>query len=244
MKNPFGVPPTLFLKRKESIYAIECNPDKGPSFGNGYSDIGIGENCNEDNNCSINNDGKRGYECHPLYKSSLFVNDAKPHNINLFTLLDYEVFGIDICKEYVDNVCKYPDIIWNYIKTKDIPEESLKLISSEDEIRTDLNLIQCKDQLIQSKISRYYLKNPSEFLPTTQIIEKEYDSYLRDWIGNYDMKLIYRASEHEYTGRSFHEYCDDKGSTLVIIKSSEGWLFGGYTTQSWSGDCIYYDMIK
>ena len=51
-------------------------------------------------------------------------------------------------------------------------------------------------------------------------------------------ELIYRASEHEYTAESFHKYCDDQGPTLVIIKSSDGWIFGGFTTQSWSGNGI------
>ena len=76
-------------------------------------------------------------------------------------------------------------------------------------------------------------------------MNQQYDSYLREWLGNdYKWKLIYRASEHGYTGESFHEYCDNvKGPTLVVIKSSGGWIFGGYTIQSWSGDGIYNDMI-
>ena len=84
----------------------------------------------------------------------------------------------------------------------------------------------------------------SLFCYGTQVLENtEYDSYLREWTGDYKLKLLYRASEHGYTASSFHEYCDDQGPTLIIIKSSEGWIFGGYTTQSWSGDCIYDDMI-
>ena len=72
----------------------------------------------------------------------------------------------------------------------------------------------------------------------------KYDKCLKEWLGSENnWKLIYRASEHDYTARSFHEYCDDKGPTLIVIKSSEGWIFGGYTTQSWSGYCIYNDMI-
>ena len=76
------------------------------------------------------------------------------------------------------------------------------------------------------------------------INEGQYDDNLSEWLGNeYKSKLLYRASEHGYSGQSFHEYCDDKGPTLVIIKSSGGWIFGGYTTQSWSGWCIYYAII-
>ncbi len=79
----------------------------------------------------------------------------------------------------------------------------------------------------------------SPFLRNTILFGNEYDSYFREWCGDYKWKLLYRASEHGYTGKSFHECCDDvKGPTLVIIKSSEGWLFGGYTTQSWSGFSI------
>ena len=80
------------------------------------------------------------------------------------------------------------------------------------------------------------MKNPSEFLPNTQIVDSQYDSYLKEWLGDVkDMRLIYRASEHEFTTKSFHEYCDDQGPTLIVIKSTEGWIFGRYTTQSWSG---------
>ena len=78
-------------------------------------------------------------------------------------------------------------------------------------------------------------------------MNQQYDDILREWLGNdYKWKLLYRASEHGYTAGSFHRCCDDKGPTLVIIKSSGGWIFGGYTTQSWSGGrfgSIYYDMI-
>ena len=91
MKNPHGVEPTRFMNRKESEYAIKCYPNHGPSFGD--NDISISRNCNEENSCFITNDGTRGFECHPLYKSSLFVNTAGPDEVNSFTVLDYEVFS-------------------------------------------------------------------------------------------------------------------------------------------------------
>ena len=83
------------------------------------------------------------------------------------------------------------------------------------------------------------------FMNISNIIDnEEYDKALQKWAGNYNWKLIYRASEHGYTAKSFHECCDDvKGPTLVVIKSSGGWIFGGYTTQSWSIWSIYYDLI-
>ncbi len=247
MKNAHGVKPTRYLKREESNCAIYCDFDDGPIFSGDEwsSDIRICDICNTENICSIHNDGRRGYECHPQYKRSLFVNSAEPDEKNLFSVLDYEVFGIDYENRYnIYKLCKYPDIIMEYIETKDISEESLKLIEDDTALLSGLDTIHCDDSDIRVKISNYYLKNPSELLPDTQIVNQQYDAILRKWIGNYKWELLYRASEHEYSVESFHEYCDDKGPTLIVIKSSGGWIFGGYTTQSWSGRCMYYELIE
>ncbi len=85
------------MKRENSKSAINCNPDYGPLFcGNGWgSDICIRNNCNKEDSCYIYNDGTNGYECHPKYKCSLFVNTAGPDEENKFTVLDYEVYTHD-----------------------------------------------------------------------------------------------------------------------------------------------------
>ena len=221
------------MKRKESKYAIYCSFHCGPSFGSDGRNILLLNRCNGDEFCRINANNE--YECHPEYKSSLFVNTAGPDEENLFTVLDYEVYCIDNYKEYIDHLCNHPDIIWRYIETRDISEESLKQFNNDTELLNDLDAIHCENNVIRLKISRYYLKNPSEFLPNTRLVNQQYDDKLREWLGSdYKWRLLYRASEHGYTGSSFHECCDDiKGPTLVIIKSSGGWIFGGYTTQSW-----------
>ena len=107
-------------------------------------------------------------------------------------------------------------------------------------------LIDMNNEDVQSFFNPLY----SPFLRNTILFGNEYDDKLREWIGDYKWRLLYRASEHGYTGKSFHEYCDDvKGPTLIVIKSSEGWIFGGYTTRSWKvahpneDGSIYYNMI-
>ena len=52
------------------------------------------------------------------------------------------------------------------------------------------------------------------------------------------MEIDFKASEYDEIGEAFHKCCDDKGPTLTIIKCTNGCIFGGYTTQSWSGECI------
>ena len=239
------------MKKQEDEHAIECYPNYGPIFGD---DMVIDDECCIEDSCWIKNDGTNAFKCHSEYKKSLFVNTAGPDERNKFRVLDYEVFGIDFeSRENINKLCKHPDIIWKCIKTKDISEESLKQFVNDRELLNDLDAIHCEDSNIRRKISRYYFKNPSEFLADTIIVNQQYDSYLKNWLGNdYQWKLIYRASEHGYTAKSFHECCDDvKGPTLIVIKSREGWIFGGYTTQSWKvthkneyGMCIYYVMIN
>ena len=46
--------------------------------------IYIDDNCNKKNSCWIMNDGIHGYECHPEYKCSLFVNTAGPNKKKSF----------------------------------------------------------------------------------------------------------------------------------------------------------------
>ena len=94
-----------------------------------------------------------------------------------------------------------------------------------------------------SIVYNYILHYTSPLCFGSQILDNtEYGEYIKEWCGDYKWKLLYRASEHKYTSKSFHKYCDDKGPTLVIIKSSGGWIFGGYTNRSWSGS-IYYDKM-
>ena len=78
------------------------------------------------------------------------------------------------------------------------------------------------------------------FTEYSSIINNQvYDKQIQEWFGNkYEWELLFRASENEYKAESFHECCDDMGPTLVIIKSTGGWIFGGYTTRSWSGNGI------
>ena len=88
LKNPYEVPPTRYMKKKKSTCAIICHSYNGPRFG--YGDIYISYRCNKENKCTIRHKGT--YECHPEYKSSLFVNIAGPDEDNDFTVLDYEVY--------------------------------------------------------------------------------------------------------------------------------------------------------
>ena len=50
--------------------------------------------------------------------------------------------------------------------------------------------------------------------------------------------LLYKASADTDRAAAFHAKCDDANSTIVLVETDKGKRFGGYTTCSWSGDCI------
>jgi len=47
-------------------------------------------------------------------------------------------------------------------------------------------------------------------------------------------KTLYVASEDGDSSNKFHQACDDKGPTLVIIETMDGDVFGGYADVSWT----------
>ena len=53
------------------------------------------------------------------------------------------------------------------------------------------------------------------------------------------LKEIYKGTRNGDDAKSFHSKCDDLKGSLILIKSGEETIFGGYTKQKWSGDCIF-----
>ena len=92
MKNPHGIKPTRFKKKKTSKHAFFNDEHFGPIFGE--KEIVISDKCNEGNSCEININEDSAYECHPEYKSSLFVNTNGPNEPNKFSVYEMEVYEV------------------------------------------------------------------------------------------------------------------------------------------------------
>ena len=54
-------------------------------------------------------------------------------------------------------------------------------------------------------------------------------------------ELIYKATEDGFATQDFHNKCDQTRYTLVLIRSIENYIIGGYTEQYWSDDTIKMD---
>ena len=52
------------------------------------------------------------------------------------------------------------------------------------------------------------------------------------------LNLLYKATADSDRASVFHAKCDDANSTIVLVETDKGKRFGGFTTCSWSGDCL------
>mmetsp|Transcript_23722 Transcript_23722/g.20609 ORF Transcript_23722/g.20609 Transcript_23722/m.20609 type:complete len:297 (+) Transcript_23722:394-1284(+) len=61
---------------------------------------------------------------------------------------------------------------------------------------------------------------------------------------DFTVNLQYRASQHGYNAKDFHQRCDGKGPTLTLVRASTGRTFGAYTDQEWASDDKYKSSSK
>ena len=52
------------------------------------------------------------------------------------------------------------------------------------------------------------------------------------------INLLYKASADSDSAAVFHEKCDGANNTIVLVETKDGKRFGGYTTKSWTGNCV------
>lgn len=86
-------------------------------------------------------------------------------------------------------------------------------------------------------------RSASQHFSTSQLLSTQHHSTLNSWCGKSTSRswnLLYRASRDGFRASDFHRTCDNKGETLVIIKSTSGCLFGGYTPLQWNQGTNYY----
>ena len=52
--------------------------------------------------------------------------------------------------------------------------------------------------------------------------------------GSNSFSLLWRGSRDGFSAEAFHRRCDGKSNTLTVIKSTTGYIVGGFTSISWS----------
>jgi hypothetical protein len=59
----------------------------------------------------------------------------------------------------------------------------------------------------------------------------------------YNIQLLYRATQHNFSAKTFHKICDGKANTLTLVKTEYGKLAGGFCAIPWrSADEWQYEI--
>ena len=77
------------------------------------------------------------------------------------------------------------------------------------------------------------LQEKTQFEVSLILKDEKHCSALMSWLPpNASCSLLYQTSANGKTPADFHRCCDNKGPTLVVVRSDQ-YIFGGYTSQSW-----------
>ena len=96
-----------------------------------------------------------------------------------------------------------------------------------------------KFEQIKKKVEKAWNCNEREtFVSKIKLTRDEINSmvgFLPNEYQSCKWKLLFRASEHNFSARKFHEMCDNKNPTVTIVQSKEyNNIFGGFTQAKWA----------
>jgi len=172
-------------------------------------------------------------------KESIEFNRANLESLGVFKKIANELESFHSCNtEYLKNH------VVDYDKVIDLNKEANILIKkAELEVKNLKDVIfdgkflvfeENKIKIIKSILGSVKIDQIIDSLILINISKKKDLLALCEFPVDQKWNLIYRASRDGFEASSFHSKCDDKPNTLVIIKSTNGNVFGGYTEQSWN----------
>lgn len=134
--------------------------------------------------------------------------------------------------------------ILNYLRTGEL------IVPNDEIIRREL-LAEAKFYQVEGMINELEPKPTADLVPNvvqpfkdSVILSSSQGQTLMSWLKNTsgfpktNEQLLYRASRNGWATSNFHSCCDNKGPTVIVIKSGN-YIFGGYAEQSWDGDNSY-----
>ncbi|KAL7546509.1 hypothetical protein ACHAWF_009842, partial [Thalassiosira exigua] len=111
-------------------------------------------------------------------------------------------------------------------------------ISSEDDLPDTPSVDEENEHILRHQLELFGLLNKPE-IESKIIKDNGHFIQLHDWLkedgADGHLHLLYRSSRDDLSAISFHSKCDNKGCTLTIIETNEGYVLGGYSNASWNG---------
>ncbi|KAF2068950.1 hypothetical protein CYY_009729 [Polysphondylium violaceum] len=167
------------------------------------------------------------------------VNDklnTKIESVNQENMKSLNIYGkkMDLISDKMESLAKVIEKLNSKIENSKLNEQHLEI--NDKVSKTYKEIETCKQDLM-------FLIYKSK----SKIIDNSSFKMINDWIDDgktIGFELLYKASENEFSGPSFHSVCDDKGSTITLIETTDGCVFGGYNSQSWNDVPKWYGDNK
>ncbi len=139
----------------------------------------------------------------------------------------------NIALNLCDKVKDLEDKLVEKDKIIDNLKEELKQLRNEMSEKRNENLKNQKDMMDLISLVSKSLSVGSQIIKYNEFnfIEAAIRKNLSKNVKNY--KLIYRASRNGYSAQDFHEKCDGKENTIVLVQARNGRRFGGFTEAKW-----------
>lgn len=139
-------------------------------------------------------------------------------------------------KKLKENKTKTPVILNNDIDIAKIKAEfqkaTAKLFDDVFDIKDEIDDVAFADSYPKSNILKQI-----DFAMIRKWLEKDF--------ANKKFKQIYRGTKDGMTANLFHKNCDNKGPTIVVIKSKTwGKIFGAFVDQAWTSKGSYINSTK
>ncbi len=164
-----------------------------------------------------------------FFKNKLFEGEINQEEIILTMENIIATFSLKIPlkkNQLGENTQKLLDLIKELKEENDELKKTLK--NQEENYNQIIKRLENDIQIIKTKISQ----NNDIFL-----MNEEEKFLISNWIeenSKKEFKLIFKSSLNDDLIKTFHEKCDNKNQTLIIIKSSKGKKFGGYNPLLWN----------
>jgi len=97
------------------------------------------------------------------------------------------------------------------------------------------------DQIVSESIAELTVSFdfPGSTVLSDLSVGSEVDAKFTEWLPGKTFELLFRSSRDGPSAASFHAACDREGPTVTLIKSSGGYVFGGYAGVPWSSPAGY-----
>ncbi|KAJ5077165.1 pep-cterm sorting domain-containing protein [Anaeramoeba ignava] len=151
----------------------------------------------------------------------------------------------------------------NRIRFCEIPHDEISKIQRmnlvDNQVMSDVLLFQkAKLEKNHEKISELKQKALSQKIQIFQrrscfrdsriVHTKQHENYIKEWVNNKDffkkIKLGFSGKRDGFDCHQFHKLCDNKGQTLVLIQTTQRYIFGGFSSVGWNNDISTWSRCR